>query len=56
MKSSDPLSEFVHEGRKETERASVVMRKESGDSGFCLKAKGGKKAIDKLVKILNEAV
>ena len=56
MISSDPFSDFVHESRKETERASIIMNKESVDSGFCLKAKGGKKAIDRLVKILNEAV
>jgi hypothetical protein len=56
MKPLDPLSQFVQESRKETERASEVMRKESGDSGFCLRAKGGKMAIERLVKTLNEAV
>ena len=54
--SSDPLFRFVQDSHTETERASVVMKKESGDAGFCLKAKGGKKAIDRLIKTLNEAV
>jgi hypothetical protein len=56
MNRSDCISEFVYEGRKESERAEVVFRKEFGDSGFCLKAKGGKKAVEKLINILNEAL
>jgi hypothetical protein len=53
---TEPFSEFVRNGRKESQRASIVMKKESGDSGFCLRAKGGKKAIDELVRTLNEAL
>ena len=34
MSLDDPISEFVQEGRKKKERASVDFRKDSGDSGF----------------------
>jgi hypothetical protein len=50
------LSQFVRSSRQERERASVDLRKEVGDTGFHLKAKGGKTAIDELIKKLNEAL
>lgn len=51
---SDPLSAFVEEGRKEKgERAYLKMAKSVDGAGFCLKCKGGKKAVDKLGKIMN---
>jgi len=54
--TSNPISDFIHNSRKEKERASVDLRKEVGDTGFHLKAKGGKRAIDELIRALNEAL
>jgi hypothetical protein len=54
MKDKDPISAFVEEGRKEKgERVCLKMSKSVGGAGFCLKCKGGKKAVDKLAKIMN---
>jgi len=53
----DPLiSDFIHNSRQEKERASVDLRKTVRDAGFHLHAKGGKRAIDELIKKLNEAL
>ena len=54
--TSDPLQDFVRNGHQEKERASVDLKKEVGDAGFHLHAKGGKRAIDGLIKALNEAL
>lgn len=51
---ADPLQDFVEESHKEKERASLQMKKVVGGAGFCLRAKGGKKAIDKLAEIMNK--
>lgn len=53
---ANPISDFVHNGRQEKERASVDLRKEVRDAGFHLKATGGKKAINELIRALNEAL
>jgi hypothetical protein len=50
----DPLSEFVQNGRKEKDRASVDILVEDGDCGFHLRAKGGKKALEKLIGTLTK--
>ncbi len=50
----DPLSEFVSASRKEKgERTELKMQKIQGDAGFCIKAKGGQKAIRKLAEIMS---
>ena len=56
MVISDPISDFVRNSRKEKERASVDLKKEIGDAGFHLRAKGGKRTISGLIKALNEAL
>lgn len=53
---SSLVSDFVRNGRQEKDRASVDLRKEVGDAGFHLRAKGGKKAIGELILALNEAL
>lgn len=54
MKDKDPLSAFVEEGRKEKgERVCLKMSKSVNGAGFCLKCKGGKKAVAKLAEIMN---
>lgn len=47
----DPLSDFVEESHSE-----LSMRKEKDGVGFCVRAKGGKKAIAKLEKLLGEVL
>ena len=54
--TSYPISDFIDNSRQEKERASVDLRKEVGDAGFHLQAKGGKRAISGLIKALNEAL
>jgi hypothetical protein len=52
----NPVLDFVRNNRQEKERASVDLKKEIGDAGFYLRATGGKRAIDELIKKLNEAL
>lgn len=52
---SDPLSDFVAEGRKEKgECVTRIMKKEVDGAGFCLKARGPKKALAKLFADLDK--
>lgn len=54
MPPMDPLSDFVEESRSEGPRSELSMRKEKDGAGFCVRAKGGQKAIAKLEKVLGE--
>jgi hypothetical protein len=53
--TEDLVTKFVEDSRKEKgNRVSATLRKEEGDAGFCLKVRGGKKAVDAFVKAMNE--
>jgi hypothetical protein len=53
--AEDPVSQFVEDSHKEKgQRTKLVMKKELGGAGFCVRASGGKKAMDALAKTLNE--
>ena len=51
---SDAISDFVEQSHTEQgQRTESRMRKEMGGAGFCIRAKGGKGAIEKLAEALN---
>jgi hypothetical protein len=51
---TDLISKFVDDSRQEKgERVELNMRKEVNGAGFCIRGKGGQKAIDALRKALD---
>lgn len=53
--TGDILTNYVVESHAENgPRSELKMRKERGGAGFCIKAKGGRKAIAKLEKLLGD--
>ena len=55
MPPMDPLSDFVEESHSEEgARSELSMRKVKDGAGFCIRAKGGQKAIAALEKILGD--
>jgi len=52
---ADIISDFVAESHAEPgPRSELSMRKEKDGAGFCVRAKGGRKAIARLEKMLGE--
>ncbi len=53
--AGDILTNFVAESHVEKgPRSELKMRKEKDGAGFCIKAKGGRKAIAELEKLLGD--
>ena len=51
---SDAISDFVEQSHTEQgQRTELRMRKEMDGAGFCIRAKGGKEAIEQLAEALN---
>jgi len=51
---SDLITNFVEQSHNEQgQRTELRMRKEIAGAGFCIRAKGGKVAIQKLAEALN---
>ena len=53
--AEDILTQFVKDSHAEPgPRSELFMKKEKDGAGFCVRAKGGKKAIAELEKLLGE--
>lgn len=53
--TGDLLTNFVSESRRDKgARETLLMKKVQGTAGFCIRAKGGSKAIKELVAAMNQ--
>lgn len=53
--ADDVISQFVKDSHAEPgPRSELFIKKEKDGAGFCVRAKGGKKAIAKLEKLLGD--
>ena len=53
--AEDILTQFVKDSRAEPgPRSELFIKKEKDGAGFCIRAKGGQKAIAKLEKLLGD--
>ena len=55
MSQEDVITEFVQESHQEKgSRETMEMKKCQGSAGFCIRASGSPKAINKLAEIMNK--